>query len=431
MTVIELDLPRHLYGGCSKVMGAKEREVVLCGPAGTGKSRACLEKLLYVATSHPNARLAMCRKTRTSLTQSALVLWEKEVLPAFSGVQLRSQEQEYRFANGAIVYVTGMGDAHERERIKSSQFDMIYVQEATELLLDDWELLLTRLRNNVVGYHQLLGDCNPAAPTHWLKLRCDSGKTRLITTRHEDNPALYDHATGEWTEAGRTYIETLEALSGVRRSRLLEGRWAAAEGLVYDAWDPAIHVLDDMTIPAEWRRFRSVDFGYTNPFVCQWWAVDGDGRMYLYRELYKTGMLVEDAAREIARLSAGENIEATVTDHDAEDRRTLERHLECVTTPARKDVRVGIQAVAGRIRNAGDGRPRLFVLRDALVSEDPVLRARRKPCRTIEEMDGYVWDTREGKPPKEVPIQQDDHGMDAMRYAVMYLETPRREVMAW
>ncbi len=435
MATLTINKPRQveriLWGGNFEALEATDRELLLCGPAGTGKSRACLEKLLYLASNFAGCRLAMCRKTRTSLTQSAMVSWEKEVLPPDGAVAFRTQEQEYRFHNGSTLYVTGMGDAHERERIKSSQFDVIYVQEATELLLDDWELLLTRLRNNVVGYHQLLADCNPAAPTHWLKQRCDSGKTRLISTRHEDNPVLFDHHLKEWTKAGREYLETLDALSGVRRLRLLQGVWAAAEGLVYDAWDPAVHIVDRFGIPPEWRRIRSVDFGYTNPFVCQWWAVDGDGRMFLYRELYRTNLLVEDAAKEIARLSEGETIEATVTDHDAEDRRTLERHLGCHTVAARKDVRVGIQCVATRIRIAGDGRPRLYMVRDSLVGADAALRARRKPCSTIEEIDGYVWDTREGKAPKEIPIQQDDHGMDAMRYAAMYLETPAREVRAW
>jgi predicted transcriptional regulator len=40
-----------------------------------------------------------------------------------------------------------------------------------------------------------------------------------------------------------------------------------------------------------------VDFGYTNPFVMQWWAEDPDGRLYLYREIYRTRRLVEDHAK--------------------------------------------------------------------------------------------------------------------------------------
>ena len=59
--------------------------------------------------------------------------------------------------------------------------------------------------------------------------------------------------------------------------------------------------------------------------------------MYLYRELYRTHELVEDMARLITKLSHGEKIEATITDHDAEDRATLERY-GIYSIPAFKDV---------------------------------------------------------------------------------------------
>ena len=65
----------------------------------------------------------------------------------------------------------------------STEYDMIYVQEATELTEDDWEALTTRLRNGRAPIQQLIADCNPAEPTHWLKARCDSGQTRMLNTQ--------------------------------------------------------------------------------------------------------------------------------------------------------------------------------------------------------------------------------------------------------
>jgi hypothetical protein len=73
----------------------------------------------------------------------------------------------------------------------------------------------------------------------------------------------------------------------------------------------------------QWRKIRAIDFGYVNPFVCQWWAIDNDGRMFRYRELYMTGRTVKDHADKINLLSSGESYEATICDHDAEDRATL------------------------------------------------------------------------------------------------------------
>ncbi|NED79967.1 terminase, partial [Streptomyces sp. SID11233] len=116
----------------------------------------------------------------------------------------------------------------------------------------------------------------------------------------------------------------------------------------------------------------------------------------MYREIYRTQRLVEDHARDILRLvracaqCCGSKREAhdcqackacrlewteprpqaVICDHDAEDRATLERHLGLATTPAKKGKSTGIQAAQGRLKVAGDGRPRLMLMRSALVERD-------------------------------------------------------------
>jgi hypothetical protein len=402
-------------------------EVLLSGPAGTGKSRACLERLHLLAQKYAGMRGLICRKTRASLTQTTLVTFERKVLHPLDGVVWRAQEQEFRYPNGSRLVVGGLD---KPLKIMSSEYDLIYPAEATELLENDWESLTTRLRNGVMPYQQLMGDCNPDSAVHWLKLRVDAGKTAMLESRHEDNPTLWDAARGGWTEAGAAYIAKLDALTGVRYLRLRKGIWASAEGLVYDGWDRARHLIDRIPapegakvdgagVPLDWPRYLVVDFGYTNPFVAQWWAEDPDGRLYRYREIYRTQRLVEDHAREIRRLSEGEPVvRDVVCDHDAEDRATLERHLGLTTTAAPKAVSPGIQAVASRLKAAGDGKPRLFLLRDALVEADPLLVEKKLPTCSEQEVEAYVWDVANGRKKGEEPVKKDDHGMDALRYLV-------------
>lgn len=385
-----------------------DRQILLCGPAGTGKSRGCLEKLHLCALKYDGMRAVMLRKTRTSLTQTGMVTFKHDVDYAIDDVAFHVQDQEYRYPNGSVIIVGGLDDP---KKIMSGQYDMAYVQEATDLFEDDWESLDTRLRNNVLPYQQLIADCNPDVPTHWLKQRCEAGKTVMLESRHEDNPTV----TPE-------YLAALDNLTGVRYLRLRLGIWAAAEGLVYEGFTTKAHLLDRFEIPESWRRIRVVDFGYTNPFVCQWWAIDPDGRAYLYRELYRTQTIVSDHAIEIKRLSAGEKIERTIADHDAEDRATL-ASCGIPTQNAVKMVGPGIQAVQQRLRVLKDGKPRLFILRDSLVARDEALAARKKPLCTEQEIAGYVWTkSQDGRPLKEEPVKLDDHGMDAMRYLVAYLD---------
>jgi hypothetical protein len=405
-------------GACLDLLRCHAPEVLISGPAGTGKTLACLWKLHTCAVRVPRIRALIVRKTRHSLTQSVLVTFEQRVVPPdwpiLAGAA-RAHREAYHYPNGSEIALGGMDLS---SRVMSSEYDLIYVPEATELAEGEWEDLTSRLRHYVLPFQQLLADCNPDKPTHWLKRRCDAGRTLQLESRHEDNPTV--------TPA---YLAVLDALTGPRKERLRFGRWAQAEGLVYGDWDAARHVVQPFSVPPSWPRYWAVDFGFTNPFVWQEWAQDPDGRLYLVREVYHTGRLVEDHARRIKELTRNSpRPRAVLCDHDAEDRATLERHLQLRTTPAPKEISPGIQSVASRLRLAGDGKPRLFVVRGALDERDPALDARKAPCSTAEEWDGYVWDTRAGRKKGEAPMDRDDHGLDACRYLVHYLDGKPRSV---
>ena len=112
-----------------------------------------------------------------------------------------------------------------------------------------------------------------------------------------------------------------------------------------------------------------------------------------------------------------------VADHDAENRARFEAELGLGTTNADKNVKDGIETVQRRLRPAGDGRPRVYFLRTALVERDESLEEARKPCSTLEEIPGYVWaPSPDGRPVKEEPVKINDHGMDAMRYICKELD---------
>jgi PBSX family phage terminase large subunit len=412
------------HGAAREVLSCREDEVLLSGPAGTGKSRACLEKLHLLMLLNPGARGLIVRKTATSLTNTALITFDKHVAPEaleaglvqWYGGSAREAAQ-YRYTNGSTINVGGMDKA---TRVMSAEYDAIYVQEATELSEGDWEALTTRLRNGRISFQQLIADCNPDTPTHWLKQRCDKGTTLMLNSRHEDNPIYFD-ASGNLTERGTSYISKLDALTGVRLHRLRFGRWVAAEGVIYEEWDHTTHLIDSFDVPWEWPRYWAVDFGYTNPMVIQRWAEDPDGRLYLYAEQYRTQLTVDEhAALTLSEVTDadGKWIEPKpqkiLCDHDAEGRVVFSRTIGMPTQAANKKVLDGIQAVQRRLRVAGDGKPRLFIMRDAVRDRDSHLVEAKKPTCTADEVPGYVW--KDGG--KEEPVKEDDHGADALRYLV-------------
>ncbi len=413
------------YGGAREMWRYQGHECVISGPYETGKTLPSLHKINALLLKYPGARALMVRKTYKSLINSATVTYEKKVLeypPDDFKCPIRklgkSRPDWYDYPNGARLVLGGMDNP---DKILSSEWDYIYVNQAEELSLDEWEKLTGRCtgRAGNAPYSQIIGDCNPGPPSHWIKHR---PSLKMFVSRHEDNPTLFDQVTGAITKQGQRTMSILDALTGVRYKRGRLGLWAGAEGQVFEEWDDTVHLIDWFKPLPDWPRYRSVDFGYTNPFVCKWWAIDPDGRAYSYREIYETKRLVEDLAKEIVALSEGERITETVADHDAEGRATLQRH-GVPTVAADKSVLTGIEAVQKRLRIQGDGKPRLFEMRDSLVRMDQDLAQRRKPTCTAEEYPGYIWQpVSEGRAAKEEPVKDGDHGIDTTRYMIMRLD---------
>ena len=409
------------HGAALSLWSDRSPELLLSGPAGTGKSRACLEKIHACCLHWPGSRWLILRKTRESLTESALVTYETKVLPRDSPIAAgcqRRMRQSYHYPNGSEIIVGGLD---KPSKIMSTEYDGAYVQEAIEVYETDWESVTTRLRNGVMPFQQIIGDTNPDSPTHWIKQREKTGRLKLIECRHEDNPVLF--RDGQWTEAGRHYVhDVLDSLTGVLRDRYRHGKWVQAEGVVYPAWDRNVHLIKPFLIPDTWRKIRSIDFGYTNPFVCQWWAIDPDGRMYLYREIYHSKRTIKVHAEQIRIKSVDEKIAYSIADHAASERASL-RENRIRTIAAKKEIEIGIQAVEERLKIAGDGKPRLFVMEGCLVERDQSIFEAKRPGCTADEFECYIRPPAiAGKAVKEDPIDDNNHGMDAMRYAVMALD---------
>jgi len=440
-------------GGADELMACADTECCMDGPAGTGKSYAALWKMHLRRILFPGSRGLLARKTLIALKSSTLVTYREQVLgPLLTSGLVRfwaakgDEPPHYAYWNGSKVVIVGLD---KPGKAMSTEYDDILVDEALDTEESDIEALLTRIQRpgHVYGvgiegrppFAQLVLVTNPGAPTHWLNRRMLAGRTHRILSHHSDNPAM----TAE-------YLQLLDRnLTGVRRKRLYLGIWAAAEGTVYeDAWNPETHVVKRATIakrpdlwgdcgidPA-WPRYLGIDWGYRNPAVVKWYVRLPDGELVVYRELYLTMTLVEDLAREARALMGWRMNELgaltptrkdadplpreIIADHDAEDRATFERYFGLGVFPADKgknSISDGIQAVTKRLQDK-----RLIYLADSLVRRDPLLEQAKKPCSSVEEFESYVWDTRAGRPPREQPIDESNHGMDVDRYVVRYFD---------
>ncbi len=433
----------HFRAQNSDAYHYKGLEMLLAGPAGTGKSVTLLVKVLTLLTKYPKCRGLFCRGTRSSLTQTGLVTWE-EVLDKFGYHRIARQStrrvrQSYEFRNGSELVVAGLDDPG---KTLSSDYDFVYIQEATEegITLDTYETLLRCLRHGKltksgsVPYHQIMADCNPTAPTHWLYRRYLSGKLRLFTSTHHDNPAYWDTTTNDYTPVGRTYIEdTLARMTGSRRSRFYTGEWKTAEGIIYDGFNNALAPIGHLhpfgwQPEKHWRRVWAIDWGFINPTALVMGALDEDDRLHLYKEYYATHTRDEDLgrwAREQIELGLEPLPIMTVCDHDPQAMATFQRYgpENCPIRLADKGDKVGgIEEMQGLFDFQGDGRPRIYFTEGMRANPlDTILEAAGKPTSTIEELLGYEWDTRNPDRIKDEPIDRNNHSMDACRYLCRWL----------
>jgi len=399
-----------------KPLADKSQTLLLTGSAGGGKSRCAAEKVNMYCWKYPGSTWLICRKAREWNGHSIIPFMWKTVMGMDKRIKFNVSNGTFLYPNQSMIYSAGMYDERQRQAARSiggdGGLDGAWLEEANAFTRQDYEEIIGRVRHTAADWQQIILTTNPDSPTHWIY-------TDLI---QGGGAAVYYSSASDNPNNSAAYINNLQKMTGVLKERLVYGRWVQAEGAIYDEYDPLVHCIDADKVPPFIRRFRVVDFGYTNPFVCQWWGMDADGRLYLYRELYVTQRLVEDLTRQILRLTGDESIEVTVADHDAEDRATMERH-GISTTPAYKDVSSGIQAVKSRLAVQPDGKPRLYFVRNALVRVDELLEAAKKPFCTEQEITGYAWRKYDdGKPNKEEPVKINDHGMDSMRYIVMYVD---------
>ena len=399
----------ELRNDCRKLFSSTEHQVMLSGPAETGKTVAACLKAHAICTCVPNSQGAIVRKTSASLPGTVLRTFQRIIAPDIKRGTVRVYGGEtpgrFIYTNGSTIWTGGMDNS---DSVLSSERDFIYANQAEELTLNDWEVLSTRCsgRASVVMHPQLFGDCNPSSRLHWIRERAAQGKLRLLVSTHRDNPTLYDEA-GNLTEQGVRTMAVLDALTGVRKLRLKDGIWATAEGAIYDEFNIAIHVCErDPNEMVVW--YLAMDEGFTHPSVCLLVGADADRRWHIFEEFYKVGVVPEDVVAHAAIWNKAFGCVFAACDSAGAGLIASLRNAGVNAIGAEKgpkSITDGISAIKDRLHpqkkdtSAGflEGRPRLTV---------------SSKCEsTIKEFEAYRW-----KPEKDQPIDSDNHAMDALRY---------------
>ncbi len=191
----------------------------------------------------------------------------------------------------------------------------------------------------------------------------------------------------------------------------IEGKFASFYGAVYKTFNRSIHVVKPFKIPEKWNKYRAFDFGFTNPFVCLWLAVDDDKNWYVYREYYRAKTGIGEHIKNVKKYSANEQYICSYADPENAENRSEMKKEGIATKTARKDVAKGIEIVQSKLKVKENGKPSLFIFNSC-----------RNTCR---EMMSYKYpEGTKSKNPKDVPLGKNDHTCDAIRYGIYSVERP-------
>lgn len=334
----------------------------------------------------------------------------------------------------AIFYFVGLD---EPDKLRSLNLSGFGIDEASQVSEESFLLLMNRLRNPK-GLRKGLLVGNPAGH-NWIYnyfVKQDIFKTekakkeyRIILAPSTENVHLPEG-----------YVESmLNNYSDERIQREIMGSFDAFEGAVYPEFRRDLHVIEPFKIPDHWTRIIGADHGYRNPSAWLWGAVDGDGNVYVYRELYEREWLIEELVngkagqKGIKALNGREKIDIAVIDPSTRAARSetvvngkpvkisdFEIYLKYLPSDfplstANNDVTVGIDRVKSYLKVQPNGKPRLFVFKTCTNLVDEIAKYRYQELQH----------NQTGKQnEKEAPVKVDDHAADALRYMIMTQPEP-------
>lgn len=413
---------------------APVRHKLYGGSMGGGKSRALCEEVHQLCMQFPGINAGVGRENLPELRRTTLDTYLNETLcgefstywdNVIRGFNRTYQELYYQ--NGSKVFFLPLSnDPRSQEKIKSTKFAVFAIDEATEVSETLVNMIDTRMRqpipnvprSNWSRIYRTLYASNPEPG--WVKKRF------IRETPLEDHifvPALWrdnaDHLPPDYDKAFRFMPEIL-------RKRYEEGSWDVFEGMIYTDFDPKVHLIDPFDILEEWPRWRSMDYGYTNPQAILWFAMDWEGNVCLYDEAYERAKSVSWWKNTIAVKSGSQKYRDTFGcpkffQTESDGRTVADEYEEGENRIFISQAPMGVSVRIMRVMEflkvnperkhpiTGEmGSPRLFFLKG------------RCP-NTIQELQEYAWKDRtydEDETQREEAQDRKNHAMEALERCV-------------
>lgn len=288
------------------------------GAKGGGKSKGLQLIMLLRRFQYPNSTGAIFRRTYPELEGNHI----RPLFQAFPDLRTYWNESKKLLSlpNGSTLQFCHCNNEADITLYQGREFHDLAIDEAGQWSENMFRTLLGSNRSsnpNIKSRAMLTG--NPGGLGHgWLKRifvekrfneRERPQDYAFVQALVDDNAALMDNDPD--------YLLKLEAEPNeALRKAYRHGDWNIFAGQFFGEISREIHLIKPFEIPRHWNRFGSYDFGFNHPAAFGWFANDEDGNTYLYRELIKAGMRVDQFAQELNKYPDTANLYPIVAGHD-------------------------------------------------------------------------------------------------------------------
>lgn len=403
--VIKIHLPEVVGKGYGTYWRYKGRYRVCKGSRASKKSKTTALWCIWAIMKYPQANLLVVRKVFRTLKDSCFteLKWAIRRLKVESHWEVKESPLEMTYIpTGQKIYFRGLDDPLKITSITVEHGCLcwLWIEEAYEISNEtEFDMLNESIRGAIPEetglFKQITLTLNPWNEHHWIKHRffdTSSSNTLSITTNYMCNEWLDDN--------DKKLFEDMKKSNPRRYQVAGLGEWGIVDGLVYENWEERLFDINEVKkIPSVQSAF-GLDYGYTNdPSTLFCGLVDTTSKtIWVFDEMYRRGMSNEAIADEVIKMGyAKEHIRADASEPKSNDR-------------LRK---LGLQRLTPAIKGPDSIRNGIDFIQGYHLIIHP------KCVNFITEISNYTWDTDKKTGEKiNVPIDDFNHLMDAMRYAL-------------
>ena len=398
----KIRLPDLVGKGYKDFWNFKGRYRVCKGSRGSKKSKTTALFFIYSMMKYPGANLLVVRKVYRTLKDSCFtdLKWAINILGVQDYWSVKESPLEIIYIpTGQKILFRGLDDPLKVTSItvETGNLCWAWIEEAYEINKEqDFNMLDESIRGTVEEplYKQITLTFNPWNERHWLKKRFFDVEDENIMAK------TTNYMCNEWLDdSDKKLFEDMKKNNPRRYQVAGLGNWGIVEGLVYENWEEKEFDVNEISKRKGVKSAFGLDFGYTNDpsaFFCG--LIDVTNKeIYVFDEIYKNAMKNRQIAEEIIRKGYGkEKIVA-----DSQEPKSIDELYDLGLKGIRKS-RKGRDSINNGVQYIQDYK---IIIHPRCVN-------------FITEISNYMWDKDKFDNPINKPVDDFNHLMDAMRYAL-------------